>query len=165
MDANGKFVVLFVCTGNTCRSPMAEYALRSLIEKRLPGKVKVTSAGTFGPEGYPATLFAQEAALVWNLDLRPHRSRVLAKKYIDEADLILAMAPEHYREVVRLSPTAAGHTYLLKEFPDDRPEGERVEDPIGMDLDDYNQVFLEIGEYLGKHLPEIVKRVDEKLNV
>jgi len=74
------------------------------------------------------------------------------------------MAPEHHREITRMVPEAKEKTYLLKSFPDNSPRGEDVEDPIGRALEDYNQTFLEIGEYLGQYLPEIVKRVDEKAN-
>ena len=143
---------------------MAEYALRSLLDKERPGKTKVLSAGTYGAEGYPATMFAVEAAKTWDLNLRPHKSRSLTPEMIEEADLILVMAPEHHREVTSMVPEAAERTYLLKKFPDNSPEGEKVDDPIGLDLEDYNQTFLEIGEYLGQHLPEIVERVDKKLN-
>jgi protein-tyrosine-phosphatase len=162
MNADKKFVILFVCTGNTCRSPMAEYALRSLLEKERPGRAEVMSAGIAAGNGFPATRYAVEAARMWGLDVTPHASQQLSPQLIEEADLILTMAPEHHRQVTRMDPSAADKTFLLKSFPDNSPDGEDVEDPIGRDLEDYNQTFLEIGEYLGEHLSEIVKRVDEK---
>lgn len=164
VSKSGRYVVLFVCTGNTCRSPMAEYAFRALLDKERPGKVKVVSAGTMGTGGHPATMYAVEAGKIWNLNLRPHHSQGLSRELIAEADLILVMASEHYRAVTELDPEAADRTYLLKKFPEPDPVGEAVEDPIGMGLEDYNRTFLEIGELLGQYLPEIVKRVDEKLN-
>ena len=63
--------------------------------------------------------------------------------------------------IVEILELRADRTFLLKSFPDNSPDGEDVEDPIGRALEDYNQTFLEIGEYLGQHLPEIVKRLDE----
>jgi protein-tyrosine-phosphatase len=164
VSKSGRFVILFVCTGNTCRSPMAEYALRALLDKERPGKVKVVSAGTIGTGGYPATMHAVEAARVWHLNLRPHRSQGLSAELIAEADLIIVMASEHHRAVTDLDPDAADKTYLLKKFPDNAPVGEPVDDPIGLGLEDYNRAFLEIGEYLGQHLPTIVQMIDEKLN-
>jgi protein-tyrosine-phosphatase len=163
MAEDRKYQIMFVCSGNTCRSPMAEYALRSLLEHERPGKVEVFSSGTLGLAGQPATLYAHEAAKVWDLDLSPHVNQPLTAGLIRRADLIFAMAPEHFAEVLRLVPDAEGKTYLLKSFPDNTPVGDQVPDPIGQDLERYNEVFLEIGEYLGKHLPEIVKRLDEKL--
>ena len=162
MTDNKKYAVLIVCTGNTCRSPMAEYALRSLLEKERPGKAEVASAGTGAAAGYPATEYAQEAAKMWRLDLSPHASQLLSPELIELADLILTMSSRHHREVLRLSPEAEDKTYLLKKFPDNAPVGEEVEDPIGQSLSRYNETFLEIGEYLGKHLPEIIKRIDAK---
>ena len=160
-DAN-KFTVLFVCSGNTCRSPMAEYAMRMLLEKARPGQSEVASAGTLGLRNQPATLYAQEAAKIWDHDLSPHRSQGLTPELVAGADLIFAMTEDHYREIVRQDRRAEDKTYLLKNFPDKSAEGEPVADPIGMDLDYYNEVFLEIGEYLGKHLPEIIKLIDSK---
>ena len=162
MSEDRKFTVMFVCSGNTCRSPMAEYALRSLLERERPGRSEIISAGTLGLVDQPATAHAQEAGKTWDLDLSPHRSQPLNIDLINHADLIFAMAPGHYREIVQLLPEATEKTYLLKSFPDRSPDGQGVEDPIGMDLQTYNGVFLEIGEYLGKHLPEIIKRLNEK---
>ncbi len=159
-----KFVILFVCTGNTCRSPMAEGALRALLEKERPGKFEVISAGTASAVGFPATMYATEAAKIWDVDISGHLSQSLTASLIDRADLILAMTTQHLNEVLRLKKDAADKTYLFKNFPDPTPNGDPVVDPIGQDLERYNQTFLEIGEYLGKNLGEIVKKIDEKFD-
>lgn len=164
MGKKDKYKILVVCTGNTCRSPMAEYALRSLVERERSGRAEVRSAGIAAATGFPATMYAAEAARMWDLDLSDHRSQMLTAGLIDEADLILAMAPEHHRAVVRTVPEARSKTFLLKSFPENSPDGEDVEDPIGRSLEDYNRIFLEIGEYLGQHLPEIVSRINEKFH-
>lgn len=142
---------------------MAEVALRTLLEKQRPGKVKVMSAGTGAANGFPATMYANEAAKIWTCDLSKHKSRQLSRGMIDDADLIFGMSPAHVKEVLRMVPGAVDKTYLLKNFPNGSQHGEAVEDPIGQSLDRYNETFLEIGEYLGKHLPEIIKRIDEKI--
>ena len=164
MNHQNKFRILFVCSGNTCRSPMAEYALRMLLEKERPGQAEVISAGTLGLRNQPATIYAQEAARIWDLDLSPHRSQGLTPELISQADLVFAMTPDHYRETIEMDRRASDKTYLLSNFPDSAAEGEAVADPIGMDLDYYNEVFLVIGESLGQHLPEIIKRIDRKNN-
>lgn len=162
MTETRPYVIMFVCSGNTCRSPMAEYALRSLIDRERPGGAEVVSSGTLGLSGQPATPYAVEAGRVWDLDLSPHLNQPLTAELIEQADLIFAMAPEHHRKILEVVPKAAGKTYLLKNFPDHSGTGDKVEDPIGRDLDIYNEVFLEIGEYLGKYLPEILNRLDGK---
>jgi protein-tyrosine-phosphatase len=73
MTDENKFRVLFVCSGNTCRSPMAEYAMRMLLEKERPGQTEVASAGTLGLRSQPATIYAQEAAKI--LTCRPTNRR------------------------------------------------------------------------------------------
>ncbi len=154
--------ILFVCTGNTCRSPMAEGAMRILLTERGITNIEVNSAGIAAPPGCPATHYAQEAVKTWNADISKHRSRPIAAELIEEADLVLTMTTNHYRDVMALCPDAEDRTFLLKKFPEPGPDGEGIEDPIGGSLDVYNHTFLEIGEEIGRILPEIIDRANKK---
>ena len=144
---------------------MAEGALRMLLTKAQPtASFEVVSAGTAAATGFPATLYAIEAAKIWDIDISNHLSQPLTPVLIDKADLILTMTSAHHGEVLRISPKGRDKIFLLKNFPSPGVDGEGVEDPIGQSLEVYNQTFLEIGEYVGKHLPEIVQRINEKTN-
>lgn len=159
-----KLRILFVCTGNTCRSPMAQGALSVLLEKERSGRFQVSSCGTGAAEGFPATAYATEAAKIWQADIFGHKSQPLTTRLVNESDLIFGMSASHVKEALRLGENAEGKTYLLKNFPDNNPDGEGVEDPIGQPLDRYNETFLEIGEFLGRHLAGIIALIDGKTN-
>lgn len=160
--SDNPFVILFVCTGNTCRSPMAMAALRVLLEKERPGKFEVISAGTSSVTGWSATEHAVEAVKLWKGNLSDHIAQPFSPQLAEHSDMILAMTTRHVNEILSLAPGSKDKVYLFKNFPDPDVVGDGVDDPIGMALDRYNETFLEIGEFLGKHLPEIVKRIDAK---
>ncbi len=159
------FRIMFVCTGNTCRSPMAEGGLRKLLEKDNVTDIEVYSSGTAAANGFPATEYANEAARLWDADLTDHRSQLLTKELINEADLILVMTLSHGYDVVNMVPDAENKTFLLKNYPDSSLKGEGVDDPIGGSLDMYNQSFIEIGEELGRILPFLIKAAEKKAGV
>ena len=161
MKSDGKYVIMFVCTGNTCRSPMAEGALRVLLEKERPGQYEVISTGTSASAGFPATENAVEASKLWKSDISEHESQPLTEELIDRADLILAMTPNHYRQLMTINPDAQSKYFLLRNFPDPDPFGVAIDDPIGQPMDYYKNTFLEIAEEAGRILSEIVKRIDE----
>ena len=161
MSSDGKYVIMFVCTGNTCRSPMAEGAMKVLLEKDRPGQYEVISSGTSAAKGFPATENAIEASKVWNSDISGHESQPLTEELIEKSDLVLALTPGHYRQMMTINPGGQSKYFLLKNFPDPDPFGDGIDDPIGQPLDHYKENFLEIAEEVGRILPEIVKRIDE----
>jgi protein-tyrosine-phosphatase len=140
---------------------MAEGGLRVLLENKKIGGVDIFSSGTSAASGFPATIYAIEAAKIWDADISKHRSRPLTPELVEQADLIFAMTPSHCYEVIRLAPDARDRTFLLRNFPNGDCGGEGIADPIGGSLDIYNQTFLEIGEELGRILPDIIKRITE----
>ena len=118
--------VLLVCTGNICRSPIAEGFIGSLVAVRGIEGINAESAGTSGWEGSQAVPEAIEALRELGVDISQHRARRLTRALIERADLILALAAEHRGAVARLSPNAAVRTFTLKEMVDLLRQVERL---------------------------------------
>ncbi len=153
-----KFHIVMVCTGNTCRSPMAEGILNSILNHRGEDAIVVSSAGISGLEDHPASQIAVEAAGHWGVDISAHRSKGLTLDMIKSADLLLAMSPEHVEYILRLEPAAAKKTFLIKAFPRPySPAQEGVDDPIGGFLDQYNRTYLELDDVIRRAASEILK--------
>jgi len=160
---NGKFVIMFVCTGNTCRSPMAHGIMRSIVEREKLANVEVTSSGTGTLNGYPATSNAVMAAHKDGVDISDLHSDEISVEMVEEADLILVMAYEHYQLIVSVYPEAADRVFMLRAFPEREANRKlSVEDPIGADFDTYRGTYEEIKRELERAFPFIKNRIDEK---
>ena len=109
--------ILVVCTGNVCRSPIAEGLLRAGLASRLGRDAPaVSSVGTTGWSGSGADPNSVEAAAERGVDISGHRARELSDHHVASATLILAMSGEHARAVVAREPDAASRTFTLKEL-------------------------------------------------
>lgn len=109
--------VLLVCTGNICRSPMAEAFLRSAFERRLGGDAPlVASAGLIARDGASATPEAVQAAAELGVEVAGHTARRLLADHTKAADVVVGMAAEHRDEIVHAIPGAASKTFTLKEL-------------------------------------------------
>src|SRR2546430_8676959 len=133
--------VLFVCTGNICRSPLAA----SLLERALKGRgleVTVESAGRGAWDGAPASEGAYLVGLERGLDLSGHRARLLTREIVEGADLILTMARHHRARVDELG--GEGRVFVLGEYGGREGEEAEVSDPFGGDLDVYRDTCTEL---------------------
>ncbi len=137
--------ILFVCTGNTCRSPMAEGFLKKMArENRLP--LEVQSAGLAAFAGVPPTSEAVQACRERGIDISGHLSQPLSKALALESDLILTMTVRHKEMIAKKMPELGPKVSLFSEFAGAGVKD--VEDPVGQPLEVYRQVLSQMEDYL-----------------
>lgn len=143
--------ILFVCTGNTCRSPIAAALCREMLarEKKLAG-VKVASAGLAADVGEKVSDNARIILKEERIDLSGHRAVSLNKEKVEGADLILVMTPQHKRELFKRYPGAEGKTHLLKEYSGVTAGDPAIADPYLGNLEEYRITVEEIRTGLKK---------------
>lgn len=147
--------VLFVCTGNTCRSPLAEYLLR----QKAGDQVEVRSAGVAAYDGSPAS--ANVATLLEEKGIKcQHQSQLVSEELLHWADIILTMTTSHKHRLLQLYPFKADHIFTLKEYVNPEDPDVDISDPFGGDLLTYRETMQEL-EHLIDPLIEKLKKEND----
>lgn len=145
--------LLIVCTGNTCRSAMAEALIREAAGTRGL-RLEVRSAGIAAADS-PASPRAIEALAEKRIDLTGHRARAVTREMIDWADVILVMTTRHREAIISLDPVAAEKTHLIREFAGTAGD---VHDPYGGELVDYQETRDDLEHLAHRIVEKIVSR-------
>src|SRR5438045_1577098 len=148
--------ILFVCTGNVCRSPMAEGLFRHAAKGR--GDFRVLSAGVGAIEGQPPSAYAVQALRELGIDISQQRSRMLTADVVNEADYIFGMTHGHVDAVNLLYPQATEKTFLLREFDETLDVFEKdISDPIGGSY----EVYLDCRDQIEQGIASMLKFIDQ----
>ncbi|BCS81473.1 low molecular weight protein arginine phosphatase [Anaerocellum diazotrophicum] len=147
--------ILFVCTGNTCRSPMAEHLLKEKLRKMKIDDIEVESAGlsAFFPQKA-----SKNAILVMNelgIDISSHVSRLINEEMIKESNLILTMERYHKEVITKMYPGVMDKVFTLKEYVLDDKKELDVIDPYGGDIEEYRRCRDELNFLLDKLLLKV----------
>ena len=149
--------ILFICTGNVCRSPMAEGLFKNLVDQNKADLI-VKSAGVGAQNGQPPSENAIRAMQDLDIDISPERSVMMTAALASEADMIIGMTHGHIEMVNLMFPHTAEKTFLLREFDDSLPLHEReISDPIGCSYEIYCQCRDQIREGIDSLLKFIQK--------
>ena len=163
------FLLVFVCTGNICRSPLAEGIMKDIVLDEVDihhqvFPIEITSAGTHAIEGHPASQYAVDVAALSGINLNYHRSKYITEGLVKHADLILTMERSHTQYIKSLWPYFDS-IFELKCFGLEEksvPPSIEIPDPIGMDIDFYKDVFDELKKEINRISPIVFSMVNKK---
>lgn len=149
--------ILFICTGNICRSPMAEALLRHMLQKAGMDGFEIFSRGVAADDGRPMTIEAQDVLRAEGIDGTKHRAASLTIADLERADIIFVMEERHW-DILKshFSANYVRKTHLLKEYAGGGTPGNRdIADPFGGSHADYKKCKMEIQDSLLGLFPKL----------
>jgi protein-tyrosine-phosphatase len=145
--------ILFVCTGNTCRSPLAEAIARKIAIDRGLSDPEVASAGTSAWDGAAASDGALLVGMEHGLDLSHHRAQLLSRELVASSDVVLAMGPHHLERVQALGGT--NNAYTLAGYASHGKNERAISDPVGAELSVYRATYQELEREIRRALDRL----------
>ncbi|HHW09332.1 MAG TPA: low molecular weight protein arginine phosphatase [Firmicutes bacterium] len=155
--------IIFICTGNTCRSPMAA-ALFARQAKEAGLDITVSSAGVGAFDGQPASSGARNAMKAYNINLETHKARRWRSSDSSSYDLYLTMTARHRQHILKEYPQLAGRVFTLKEFVgESRNQNSDVQDPFGGDDEVYKASAAELDALIKKLVEKLKKEASREV--
>lgn len=148
--------IIFICTGNICRSPMAEGILKQSLAKADVSRFSISSMGIHGLDNQKPTIHAVRVCAEKGIDISAHRSRPLVPDELNHAALALTMEPVQAEYIKLFFPPIADRVFLLTQWPDKPKRLIMIKDPIDGSIKFYKKTFDLLAYHIDRILPEIL---------
>jgi protein-tyrosine-phosphatase len=145
--------IMFICTGNICRSAMAHWLMKKKLQEKNINNIDVYSSGIYAENGDTSTDEAIEVMEEYGVDLKQHRATLTTNSNIKEMDLILCMTTSHKQNLIQMYPNLTNKIYTLKEYVG--MDEINIQDPWGYGIATYRYCAAEIDTCLNKLIDKL----------
>jgi protein-tyrosine-phosphatase len=148
--------IIFVCTGNICRSPIAEGIMKNRFQQDNRSDYSVTSMGTHGLDGNSASQYAIEVCAENGINIADHIARALVPDELENSTHVFVMEPIHIDYIFTFFPKIKHKTYLLASWPDRKTKKLAIKDPVGGSISVFRKTFTELSIHIDRVYPKII---------